>query len=53
MMRVMITDNRGDGGFNGLQIATGGAEFTNLYRDVGAGIAPAIDFAAPAAADGW
>lgn len=49
---VVITDNRGYGCINRLQMATGGAEFNNLYKDVGAGVAPGIDFAAHAAAMG-
>ena len=54
---VVITDNRGFGCINRLQMATGGAEFNNLYRDVGpgmggAGVVPGIDFRAHAAAMG-
>ncbi len=49
---VVITDNRGYGCINRLQMATGGAEFNNLYKDVGAGVAPGIDFRAHAAAMG-
>jgi len=49
---VVITDNRGFGCINRLQMATGGAEFNNLYKDVGAGVTPGIDFRAHAAAMG-
>ena len=49
---VVITDNRGYGCINRLQMATGGAEFNNLYKDVGAGAVPGIDFRAHAAAMG-
>jgi len=49
---VVITDNRGYGCINRLQTATGGAEFNNLYKDVGTGTVPAIDFRAHAAAMG-
>ena len=51
-LTVVITDNRGYGCINRLQMATGGAEFNNLYKDVGAGVAPGIDFRAHAAALG-
>ncbi len=49
---VVITDNRGYGCINRLQMATGGAEFNNLYKDVGQGITPGIDFRAHAASMG-
>ena len=48
---VVITDNRGYGCINRLQMATGGAEFNNLYAHTN--VNPmAIDFAAHAAAMG-
>ncbi len=49
---VVITDNRGYGCINRLQMATGGAEFNNLLKDAWQVNAPAIDFAAHAAAMG-
>ncbi len=48
---VVITDNRGYGCINRLQMGTGGAEFNNLYAHTN--VSPmAIDFAAHAAAMG-
>lgn len=48
---VVITDNRGYGCINRLQLGTGGAEFNNLYAH--SNVSPiAIDFAAHAAAMG-
>ncbi len=48
---VVITDNRGYGCINRLQMGTGGAEFNNLYAH--SNVSPiAIDFAAHAAAMG-
>jgi len=48
---VVITDNRGYGCINRLQMGTGGAEFNNLYAHTN--VHPiAIDFAAHAAAMG-
>ncbi|MGV8937841.1 MAG: 3D-(3,5/4)-trihydroxycyclohexane-1,2-dione acylhydrolase (decyclizing) [Allorhizobium sp.] len=48
---VVITDNRGYGCINRLQMATGGAEFNNLYAHTN--VNPmAIDFAAHAASMG-
>ncbi len=45
---VVLTDNRGYGCINRLQIATGGAEFNNLLKDAFAVNPSAIDFAAHA-----
>jgi 3D-(3,5/4)-trihydroxycyclohexane-1,2-dione acylhydrolase (decyclizing) len=49
---VVVTDNRGYGCINRLQMATGGAEFNNLLRDARGGANSRIDFAAHAAAMG-
>ena len=49
---VVITDNRGYGCINRLQMATGGAEFNNLLKDAWQVNAPNIDFRAHAAALG-
>ncbi|MCU0830640.1 MAG: 3D-(3,5/4)-trihydroxycyclohexane-1,2-dione acylhydrolase (decyclizing) [Rhizobiaceae bacterium] len=49
---VVITDNRGFGCINRLQMATGGAEFNNLYAHANIQEMPRIDFAAHAAAMG-
>ncbi|MEO1987862.1 MAG: 3D-(3,5/4)-trihydroxycyclohexane-1,2-dione acylhydrolase (decyclizing) [Martelella sp.] len=49
---VVITDNRGYGCINRLQMATGGAEFNNLYAHSNHQNPIAIDFAAHAAAMG-
>ncbi|MEH6717762.1 MAG: 3D-(3,5/4)-trihydroxycyclohexane-1,2-dione acylhydrolase (decyclizing) [Aurantimonas endophytica] len=49
---IVLTDNRGYGCINRLQIATGGAEFNNLYAHTGMPNAPAIDFVAHARALG-
>ena len=49
---VVITDNRGYGCINRLQMATGGAEFNNLYAHSNHENPIAIDFAAHAAAMG-
>ncbi|MGV0878537.1 3D-(3,5/4)-trihydroxycyclohexane-1,2-dione acylhydrolase (decyclizing) [Martelella sp. FLE1502] len=49
---VVITDNRGYGCINRLQMATGGAEFNNLYAHSNHDNPIAIDFAAHAAAMG-
>jgi 3D-(3,5/4)-trihydroxycyclohexane-1,2-dione acylhydrolase (decyclizing) len=49
---VVITDNRGYGCINRLQMATGGAEFNNLYASAPRPMQPQIDFAAHAAAMG-
>ena len=49
---TVITDNRGYGCINRLQIGTGGAEFNNLYAHANIAQPPRIDFAAHAAAMG-
>ncbi|WP_137134436.1 3D-(3,5/4)-trihydroxycyclohexane-1,2-dione acylhydrolase (decyclizing) [Rhizobium sp. FKY42] len=49
---VVITDNRGYGCINRLQMGTGGAEFNNLYAHTNHVNPIAIDFAAHAAAMG-
>lgn len=49
---VVITDNRGYGCINRLQMATGGAEFNNLYTHTNQKNPVAIDFTAHAAAMG-
>ena len=49
---VVITDNRGFGCINRLQIGTGGAEFNNLLDHTVHATPSAIDFAAHAAAMG-
>jgi 3D-(3,5/4)-trihydroxycyclohexane-1,2-dione acylhydrolase (decyclizing) len=49
---VVVTDNRGYGCINRLQMSTGGAEFNNLLKDAHGGPNSRIDFAAHAAAMG-
>ena len=49
---VVITDNRGFGCINRLQMSTGGAEFNNLYAHANMTSPPKIDFAAHAASMG-
>ncbi|MEC7764966.1 MAG: 3D-(3,5/4)-trihydroxycyclohexane-1,2-dione acylhydrolase (decyclizing) [Pseudomonadota bacterium] len=49
---VVLTDNRGYGCINRLQIETGGAEFQNMYKDAGLEAQPQIDFVAHAASMG-
>ncbi|RYH02101.1 3D-(3,5/4)-trihydroxycyclohexane-1,2-dione acylhydrolase (decyclizing) [Salipiger sp. IMCC34102] len=49
---VVVTDNRGYGCINRLQMGTGGAEFNNLLDHATGGENSAIDFAAHAAAMG-
>ena len=49
---VVLTDNRGFGCINRLQIGTGGAEFNNLYAHANVETQPRIDFAAHAASMG-
>ena len=49
---VVITDNRGFGCINRLQMGTGGAEFNNLYAHANMTSPPKIDFAAHAASMG-
>ncbi|MCM2291790.1 3D-(3,5/4)-trihydroxycyclohexane-1,2-dione acylhydrolase (decyclizing) [Allorhizobium sp. BGMRC 0089] len=51
-LTVVITDNRGYGCINRLQMGTGGAEFNNLYAHTSHVKPPEIDFAAHAAAMG-
>jgi 3D-(3,5/4)-trihydroxycyclohexane-1,2-dione acylhydrolase (decyclizing) len=48
----VITDNRGFGCINRLQMGTGGAEFNNLYAHARVAQQPRIDFAAHAASMG-
>lgn len=45
---VVLTDNRGYGCINRLQIECGGAEFNNLYKDSRVAAQPEIDFVAHA-----
>jgi 3D-(3,5/4)-trihydroxycyclohexane-1,2-dione acylhydrolase (decyclizing) len=45
---VVLTDNRGYGCINRLQIECGGAEFNNLYKDARVEAQPEIDFVAHA-----
>ncbi|MBV1708025.1 MAG: 3D-(3,5/4)-trihydroxycyclohexane-1,2-dione acylhydrolase (decyclizing) [Hyphomicrobiales bacterium] len=45
---VVLTDNRGYGCINRLQIECGGAEFNNLYKDSRVEAQPEIDFVAHA-----
>jgi 3D-(3,5/4)-trihydroxycyclohexane-1,2-dione acylhydrolase (decyclizing) len=49
---VVLTDNRGFGCINRLQMGTGGAEFNNLYAHANVETQPRIDFAAHAASMG-
>ncbi|SFC08032.1 3D-(3,5/4)-trihydroxycyclohexane-1,2-dione acylhydrolase (decyclizing) [Tropicimonas isoalkanivorans] len=49
---VVLTDNRGFGCINRLQVASGGAEFNNLYKDANVEVQPEIDFVAHAASMG-
>ena len=49
---VVLTDNRGYGCINRLQMECGGAEFNNLYASANVEAQPAIDFVAHAAAMG-
>ncbi|MDO9637294.1 MAG: 3D-(3,5/4)-trihydroxycyclohexane-1,2-dione acylhydrolase (decyclizing) [Pseudotabrizicola sp.] len=49
---TVITDNRGYGCINRLQMGTGGAEFNNLYAHANITNPPRIDFAAHAGAMG-
>lgn len=56
MMRVpftiVLTDNRGYGCINRLQIGCGGAEFNNMYENSNIEVQPEIDFVAHAASMG-
>jgi 3D-(3,5/4)-trihydroxycyclohexane-1,2-dione acylhydrolase (decyclizing) len=45
---VVVLDNRGFGCINRLQMATGGANFNNLFRDTKHEVLPEIDFRAHA-----
>jgi 3D-(3,5/4)-trihydroxycyclohexane-1,2-dione acylhydrolase (decyclizing) len=49
---LVVLDNGGFGCINRLQMATGGANFNNLFRDTRHEILPEIDFAAHAASLG-
>ena len=49
---VVLTDNRGYGCINRLQIECGGAEFNNMYKDCNLERQPEIDFVAHARAMG-
>ncbi|WP_024844337.1 3D-(3,5/4)-trihydroxycyclohexane-1,2-dione acylhydrolase (decyclizing) [Paracoccus pantotrophus] len=49
---VVLTDNRGYGCINRLQIECGGAEFNNMYKDSNVEVQPEIDFVAHAASMG-
>jgi len=49
---IVLTDNRGYGCINRLQIASGGAEFNNMYKDSAVEVQPEIDFVQHARAMG-
>ncbi|MGO7356060.1 3D-(3,5/4)-trihydroxycyclohexane-1,2-dione acylhydrolase (decyclizing) [Rhizobium ruizarguesonis] len=49
---AVLTDNRGYGCINRLQIDCGGAEFNNMYKDCNVDVQPEIDFVAHAASMG-
>ena len=49
---IVLTDNRGYGCINRLQIECGEAEFNNMYKDSNVDVQPEIDFVAHAAALG-
>lgn len=49
---IVLTDNRGYGCINRLQIECGGAEFNNMYVDSNIEVQPEIDFVAHASAMG-
>jgi 3D-(3,5/4)-trihydroxycyclohexane-1,2-dione acylhydrolase (decyclizing) len=51
-LTIVVLDNRGFGCINRLQIATGGANFNNLFKDAKHEALPEIDFAAHAASMG-
>jgi 3D-(3,5/4)-trihydroxycyclohexane-1,2-dione acylhydrolase (decyclizing) len=51
-LTVVLLDNGGFGCINRLQMATGGANFNNLFRDTRHEVLPAIDFVAHAASMG-
>ncbi|NVK36138.1 MAG: 3D-(3,5/4)-trihydroxycyclohexane-1,2-dione acylhydrolase (decyclizing), partial [Rhodobacteraceae bacterium] len=49
---IVLTDNRGYGCINRLQMGTGGEQFNNLYKDCNIEAQPDIDFVAHAASMG-
>ena len=49
---IVLTDNRGYGCINRLQIECGGAEFNNMYKDSNVEVQPEIDFRGPCRLDG-
>ncbi|MEI4472150.1 3D-(3,5/4)-trihydroxycyclohexane-1,2-dione acylhydrolase (decyclizing) [Frigidibacter sp. MR17.24] len=49
---IVLTDNRGYGCINRLQIECGGAEFNNMYKDSLVEVQPEIDFVAHAGSMG-
>ena len=49
---VVLTDNRGYGCINRLQMGTGGEQFNNLYKNCNVEAQPEIDFVAHAASMG-
>jgi 3D-(3,5/4)-trihydroxycyclohexane-1,2-dione acylhydrolase (decyclizing) len=51
-LTIVVLDNSGYGCINRLQMATGGANFNNLFRDTRHETMPHVDFAAHAAAMG-
>ncbi|MCP8882493.1 3D-(3,5/4)-trihydroxycyclohexane-1,2-dione acylhydrolase (decyclizing) [Devosia sp. XJ19-1] len=51
-LAIVVLDNAGFGCINRLQMATGGANFNNLFRDTKQVAMPNVDFAAHAAAMG-
>ncbi|MBJ3785443.1 3D-(3,5/4)-trihydroxycyclohexane-1,2-dione acylhydrolase (decyclizing) [Devosia sediminis] len=51
-LTIVVLDNSGYGCINRLQMATGGANFNNLFRDTRHETMPQVDFAAHAAAMG-
>jgi 3D-(3,5/4)-trihydroxycyclohexane-1,2-dione acylhydrolase (decyclizing) len=51
-LTIVVLDNAGYGCINRLQMATGGANFNNLFRDVRHEVMPSIDFVAHAASLG-
>ncbi|HVW91032.1 MAG TPA: 3D-(3,5/4)-trihydroxycyclohexane-1,2-dione acylhydrolase (decyclizing) [Devosia sp.] len=51
-LTIVLLDNGGFGCINRLQMATGGANFNNLFKDTRHEVLPAIDFVAHAASMG-
>ena len=51
-LTIVVLDNAGYGCINRLQMATGGANFNNLFRDVRHEVMPSVDFTAHAASLG-